>query len=127
MISFIISSNSNIQKIKSSLEKITKKFGKKIIIENKDFFLFPRTRKIAKASINEIKTCGVGYRAPFIKEAAKMVVLKKINFKYLEKCDYQEAKKNICLVPGIGNKVADCIMLFSLNKLECISIRYMDD
>ena len=118
VISFIISSNSNIQKIKNSLEKITKKFGKKVKIQNKEFFLFPEPEKIAKATIDEIKSCGVGYRAPFIKEAAKMVILKKIDFKYLKKCDYHEAKKNICLVPGIGNKVADCIMLFSLNKLE---------
>ena len=118
MISFIISSNSNIQKIKSNLEKITKKFGTKIKIGNKEFFIFPKPEKIAKATIDEIKSCGVGYRAPFIKEAAKMVVLKKIDFEYLKKCDYHEAKKNMCLVPGIGNKVADCIMLFSLNKLE---------
>jgi len=118
VISFIISSNSNIQKIKNSLEKITKKFGKKVKIQNKEFFLFPEPEKIAKATTDEIKSCGVGYRAPFIKEAAKMVVLKKIDFEYLKKCDYYEAKKNICLIPGVGNKVADCIMLFSLNKLE---------
>ena len=118
MISFIISSNSNIQKIKSSLEKVTKKFGTKVKIEGKEFFVFPKPEKIAKASIDQIKTCGVGYRASFIKEAAQMVVLKKIDFEYLKKCDYYEAKKNICLIPGVGNKVADCIMLFSLNKLE---------
>ena len=118
LISFIISSNSNIQKIKNSLEKIAKKFGKKVKIQNKEFFLFPEPEKMAKATIDEIKSCGVGYRAPFIKEAAKMVILKKIDFEYLKKCDYHEAKKNICLVPGIGNKVADCVMLFSLNKLE---------
>jgi len=118
LISFIISSNSNIQKIKNSLEKIAKKFGKKVKIQNKEFFLFPEPEKIAKATIDEIKSCGVGYRATFIKEAAKIVILKKIDFEYLKKCDYHEAKKNICLVPGIGNKVADCIMLFSLNKLE---------
>ena len=118
VISFIISSNSNIQKIKNSLEKITKKFGKKVKIQNKEFFLFPEPEKIAKATTDEIKSCGVGYRAPFIKEAAKMIVLKKIDFEYLKKCDYYEAKKNICLIPGVGNKVADCIMLFSLNKLE---------
>ena len=122
LISFIISSNSNIQKIKNSLEKITKKFGKKVKIQNKEFFLFPEPEKIANASINEIKSCGVGYRAPFIKEAAKMVILKQINFEYLKKCDYYEAKKNICLVPGIGNKVADCIMLFSLNKLNAFPL-----
>ena len=122
MISFIISSNSNIQKIKNSLEKISKKFGKKVKIQNKEFFLFPKPEKLANASIEEIKKCGVGYRAPFIKQASKMIILKKINFEYLEKCDYQEAKKNICLIPGVGNKVADCILLFSLNKLEAFPL-----
>ena len=122
MISFIISSNSNIQKIKSSLEKITRKFGTKVKIEGKEFFVFPKPEKIGNASINEIKACGVGYRASFVKEAAKMVTLKKIDFEYLKKCDYYEAKKNICLVPGIGNKVADCIMLFSLNKLNAFPL-----
>ena len=78
MISFIISSNSNIQKIKNSLEKITKKFGTKVTIQNKEFFLFPKPEKLANASIEEIKTCGVGYRAPFIKQASKMIILKKL-------------------------------------------------
>jgi len=122
MISFIISSNSNIQKIKNSLEKISKKFGIKVIIQNKEFFLFPKPEKIAQASINEIKICGVGYRAPFIKEAAKMVTLKKINFEYLKNSDYNEAKRNLRLIPGVGNKVADCIMLFSLNKLDAFPL-----
>lgn len=118
LISFIVSSNSNIQKIKTSLENISKKFGVKVEFENQDFFLFPKPEKLAKASINEIKSCGVGYRAKFIKEAANMVLLKKIDLEYLKKCDYQKAKNEICQIPGVGNKVADCIMLFSLNKLE---------
>ena len=122
MISFIISSNSNIQKIKNSLEKISKKFGTKVKIQNNEFFLFPEPEKLAEASIKEIKKCGVGYRASFIKQASKMIVLQKINFEYLEKCDYQKAKKNIRLIPGVGNKVADCILLFSLNKLEAFPL-----
>ena len=122
MISFIISSNSNIQKIKNSLEKITRKFGVKVEIQNKEFFLFPKPEKLANASIEEIKKCGVGYRAPFIKQAAEMIFSKKIDLEYLEKLDYKEAKKNICLIPGVGNKVADCILLFSLNKLEAFPL-----
>ena len=122
MISFIISSNSNIQKIKCSLEKISKKFGTKLVVQNEEFYLFPKPEKIAKASINEIKTCGVGYRAPFIKEAAKMVTSKKINFEYLKNSDYNETKRNLRLIPGVGNKVADCIMLFSLNKLDAFPL-----
>jgi N-glycosylase/DNA lyase len=118
LISFIISSNSNIQKIKSSLEKMSKKFGVKVKFDNQEFFLFPKPVKLANASINEIKSCGVGYRARFIKEAANRTVLEKINFEYLKKSSYQNAKDEICLIPGVGNKVADCVLLFSLNKLE---------
>jgi len=122
LISFIVSSNSNIQKIKNSLERISRKFGTRVNFENQEFFLFPKSEKLAKASINEITDCGVGYRAKFIKEAANMSFLKKIDFKYLQKCNYHDAKENICLVNGVGNKVADCILLFSLNKLEAFPL-----
>jgi len=122
LISFIVSSNSNIQKIKNSLENITKKFGDKVEFENQEFFLFPEPKKLANATINDIKMCGVGYRTRFIKEAAKIIVKKEIDFEYLKKSNYQNAKEEICQIPGIGNKVADCILLFSLNKLESFPI-----
>jgi len=122
LISFIVSSNSNIPKIKNNLENISKKFGKKIKFHNQDFFLFPDPKKLAKASINEITSCGVGYRAKFIKEAAKIIILKEIDFDYLKKCDYQKAKENICQIPGVGGKVADCVLLFSLDKLEAVPL-----
>jgi N-glycosylase/DNA lyase len=122
LISFIVSANSNIQKIKSSLEKISKRFGTRVEFQNKEFFLFPKPEKLARASINEIKLCGVGYRAQYIKDAATMVLLKKIDFEYLKKCKYHVAKEKICLIPGVGNKVADCILLFSLNKLEAFPL-----
>ena len=121
-ISFIVSSNSNIQKIKSSLEKISAKFGRKIQFDNKEFHLFPEPKKIASATIQEIRNCGVGYRAKFIIDAAKMVESQQIDFKYLAKCNYQDAKKIILTVPGIGNKVADCILLFSLDKLDAFPL-----
>ena len=97
---------------------MSKKFGVKVKFDNQEFFLFPKPEKLANASINEIKSCGVGYRARFIKEAANRTVLEKINFEYLKKTNYQNAKDEICLIPGVGNKVADCVLLFSLNKLE---------
>lgn len=121
-ISFIVSSNSNIQKIKSSLEKISIKFGKKIQFDNKEFYMFPEPKKIANATIHEIQNCGVGYRAKFIIDAAKMVESGQIDFDQLKKSNYQNAKETILTVPGIGNKVADCILLFSLDKLEAFPL-----
>ncbi len=122
LISFIVSSNPNIQKIKTSLENISRKFGTKIEFENQKFFLFPKPEKLAKVSINEIRKCGVGYRAEFIKEAANIIFSKEIDFENLKKSNYFEVKKNMCSIPGVGNKVADCIMLFSLNKLEAFPL-----
>ncbi len=122
LISFIVSSNSNIQKIKKNLENLSKKFGSKVEFEGDEFFLFPKPEKIANASIEDIIKCGVGYRAKFIKEAAKIVVSKQVDFEDFKKTNYFEVKKEICLIPGIGNKVADCIMLFSLDKLEAFPL-----
>lgn len=121
-ITFIVSSNSNIQKIKSSLEKISVKFGTKIKLDNQEFYVFPEPKKIANASIQEIQNCGVGYRAKFIIDAAKMVESSQIDFDYLRKSNYHEAKETILTVPGIGNKVADCILLFSLDKTEAFPL-----
>src|SRR3989338_2048815 len=69
-------------------------------------------KKIANATIQEIQNCGVGYRAKFIIDAAKMVESRQIDFDQLKKSNYQNAKETILTVPGIGNKVADCILLF---------------
>ncbi|CAD6513697.1 HhH-GPD family protein [metagenome] len=121
-ISFIVSSNSNIQKIKSSLEKISAQFGKKIEFDGKEFHLFPEPKIIADASIQEIQNCGVGYRAKFIIDAAKMVESRQIDFDYMKKSNYKDAKKMILTTPGIGNKVADCVLLFSLDKLEAFPL-----
>ena len=63
-----------------------------------------------------------GDNPQILKEAAKMVISKKIDFENLKNSDYKEAKRNLRLIPGIGNKVADCIMLFSLNKLDAFPL-----
>ncbi len=122
LISFIVSSNSNIQKIKICLENFSKKFGKRIKFDEQEFFLFPKPKVVANASIEDVLECGIGYRSKFVIEAARMVVSKEIDFEKLKKCNYSETKYNICSIPGVGNKVADCIMLFSLNKLEAFPL-----
>ena len=117
-ISFIASSNSNIQNIRKSLQLLCKKFGEKIIFEKKEFQLFPKPETLAKATISNLQKCGLGYRAKSVKEASLAVSSGQINFDFLKKTDYQNAKDVLLEVYGIGNKVADCILLFSLEKLD---------
>ena len=121
-ISFIVSSNSNIPNIQTRLQKLSQKFGEKKIIDKNEFFLFPKPEKLANASINEIAKCGLGYRTKYVKKAAIAVNKGMIDFSSLKKQDYQEARDSLCQVFGIGKKVADCILLFSLEKLEAVPL-----
>ena len=121
-ISFIVSSNSNIPNIKSSLQKLCKTFGRSKMVDGKEFFLFPEPSDLANASVLDIKKCGLGYRAKAVKTASSSVVNGKIDFDFLKKIDYHTAKEELTKVFGIGNKVADCILLFSLEKLEAFPL-----
>ncbi len=121
-ISFIVSSNSNIPNIQTRLQKLSQKFGEKMIVDKNEFFLFPKPEKLANASINEIAKCGLGYRTKYVKKAAIAVNKGMIDFSSLKKQDYQEARDSLCQVFGIGKKVADCILLFSLEKLEAVPL-----
>lgn len=117
-ISFIVSSNSSIGNIRLTLQRLSKKFGKKVTFDKKEFFLFPEPKKLATAEKSELLSCGLGYRAKFVKSAASVVKEKQIDFEELKKANYDSAKSALLEIDGIGNKVADCILLFSLEKLE---------
>ena len=121
-ISFVVSSNSNIPNIQTRLQRLCQMFGEKKIIQGKEFFLFPKPEKLANASITNIGKCGLGYRSKYVKQAAIAVDKGIIDFPYLKKIDYQDAKDDLCQVFGIGKKVADCILLFSLDKLEAVPL-----
>ncbi len=121
-ISFICSSNSSIRNIRSMLKRLCVKFGNKAEFENNQFFTFPQPDKLAKATNEELFSCGLGFRAKYVREAAKEVNLGKIDFEYLKRDDYKTSLETLKKIPGIGNKIADCVLLFSLEKLESFPI-----
>jgi len=121
-ISFIISANSNIPNIKMRLQKLCKKFGTRVNFDKREFFVFPKPHTLANASINDLQECGLGYRTKYVKDTSFFVESGEINFDHLKKADYQTAKESLLKLPGIGDKVADCIMLFSLEKLEAFPL-----
>ena len=122
MISFACSSNTNISMIRMMLKNLSRKFGIKKEIDNKIFFTFPTMENLNKASINELCSCSVGYRAKAIKSIAEKVVTGALTVDELYRSNYDEARKILTSVYGIGNKIADCILLFSLEKTEAFPI-----
>ena len=122
MISFACSSNTNISMIRRMLKNLSMKFGIKTRIDNKIFFTFPTMKNLYKASINELCSCSVGYRAKTIKSIAEKIVTGSLTIDELYQCKYDDARKTLTSIYGIGNKIADCILLFSLEKTEAFPI-----
>ena len=121
-ISFIISANSNIPKIRMGLQKLCRKFGTRVMFQKKEFFLFPRPKMLAKATLQDLQECKLGYRSKYVLDTSRTIASGEIDFDELKKADYQEAKELLLKLPGVGDKVADCIMLFSLEKLEAFPL-----
>ena len=123
LISFIISANNNIPRIKKIIENISKKYGKKIVFNGKSYYSFPTPQELSKANIEDLRNLGLGFRDKRIYETTKQVVEGKINLEEIEKLDDTNKIRNILLeCPGVGPKVADCILLFSLNRFDVFPI-----
>ena len=122
LISFICATNTSIAMIRRMLTSLCARFGRKVEYDGFKFYLFPEPKRLTDASINDLCKCSVGYRARFIKQAARVIQSGSIDFENLTRARYEDAKEELMDVLGIGQKVADCILLFSLEKLDAFPI-----
>lgn len=122
LLSFICATNTSISMIRRMLTSLSARFGRRVEYDCFRFYLFPEPKRLADASINELCKCSVGYRARFIKQAARVIKSRSIDFEHLKHARYEDAKEELMDVLGIGQKVADCILLFSLEKLDAFPI-----
>ena len=114
LISFIISQQNNIPRITKTVEKFAELFGDKIEYDGEVFYTFPTPEKVKKITILDLEPLKCGYRAKYIIDAIEKVNSGEIDFEKLKKMDYQAAKNELLRISGVGEKVADCICLFSL-------------
>ena len=122
LISFIISAANNIPRISKTIENISKAYGKKVMFEGRDYYLFPSPNELKKTTIEELRNLNLGFRDKYVYEAVQKVVSKEINLEKIKNMDYEDAKKELMKISGVGAKVADCILLFSMEKMEAFPI-----
>lgn len=113
IISFIISANNNIPRIKGIIEKMSKKYGKQIIWNNKDYYLFPTANELENVQIEDFRKLGLGFRDKRIFETTHLVLENKVNLEDLYNKNTLEVREILLGLSGVGPKVADCILLFS--------------
>lgn len=123
LISFIISANNNIPRIKGIIEKISKKYGKKISFREKEFYTFPTPIELSTASVQDLRALGLGFRDVRVYETTRRVLSKEIDLCELQnQNDVIKLKEDLLKIPGVGPKVADCIMLFALQKYQVFPV-----
>lgn len=122
LVSYICATYKSIPAIKRMLFNLSKKFGEKAVFDYRVFYTFPEPQRLAKASPAEIASCGLGYRAKYVAEMAKKVASGEFSIEELQAMPFEEARKKLLALPGVGPKVADCVLLFSLERLEAFPV-----
>lgn len=115
IVSFICSSSKRIVQIKQCVELLSRKLGERI---GDDFYSIPSFERIANSSIDDIKECKLGFRSEYLHRSANKIMKDKFPVEELGSMRYAEAKKYLLSLHGIGEKVADCILLFGGHHFE---------
>lgn len=120
--SFICATYKNVAAIQRMLTLLSSQFGECVAFEGEVFHAFPSVERLAAASLEELKDCGLGYRASYLQKTSQMVEADGFNVDEIRKMPYIEAKHVLLKFPGVGPKVADCVLLFSLGKLDAFPV-----
>lgn len=115
LISFIISQNKQIPHIKQIVHTISERFGQGIKhSDGRIYYAFPDVHMLSKVSEDELRQCKVGFRAPYIMDAVAKVNSGEISEEMLRHMTYSQAKEKLLTIKGVGEKVANCVLLFGL-------------
>lgn len=122
IISFIISANNRIPMIKRAINNMAEKWGKPIIYKDKTYYTFPSIDDLQSCTIDELEKCGTGFRAKYIKNTIDAILSGDIDITYIKDLDDDICHNELQKISGVGPKVGDCIMLFSMNKYSAFPV-----
>lgn len=117
--SFVISQQNNIKRIKQIIDRLCKKYGKDL---GNGFFTFPSAEILAQYSADDFADLGLGYRAEYIEKLSKGVANGEIDLNYIMSLPTDEARNELKKIRGVGNKVANCAMLFGMKFYDCVPV-----
>ena len=123
IISFIISANNNIPRIKKIIERISKEYGNKIEFDGEEYYTFPTPEQLSKATVEDLRNLGLGFRDKRVYNTTKIIAEKQFDLEKVEQLDNSELiEKELLKLDGVGPKVANCIMLFGLRKFDVFPV-----
>lgn len=122
LVSYLCSPQMRIPRIKQMHDDIAREFGEEVEINENTVYRFPEPGELAEASEQQLRELGVGYRAEYIAESTEMIAEGMYSHEEISGLEYSEAREHIKQLHGVGDKVADCVLLFSKGFHEAYPI-----
>jgi N-glycosylase/DNA lyase len=119
---YIISANNGVPQIANALNNIAQKYGKKVMFNGKEYYLFPNYKDLKDVSISDFRSCKVGFRDKYLKAMVDKLNNNEINLEEFYELDTKDALNKFMENVGIGPKVASCILLFAYQKYDVFPI-----
>ena len=123
IVSFLISQQNNIVRIRRCIQNICEAYGEKKINPNGEIYnAFPTPEALARLQEDDLKECNLGYRSKYVVRTAESIASGKTDLKDIGSLPYEKAKEELLQLFGVGEKVADCICLFALHHLQAFPV-----
>lgn len=119
LVGFVVSTFNNIPKIELTLDRLCRMFGDRL---TETAWAFPDPGRLARAKPADLRRCLLGYRAPYVGAIARLVDEGRFDPPALAEVEYAEARARLLILPGVGEKVADCVLLFAYGKGEAFPV-----
>jgi len=119
---FLTSPLKQVRQIKAISLSIRKRFGRRLRNVEFEAFSYPRPEQLAQVRLEELLECKLGFRARNLLGTAKMVASGEINLEALRNFSTEEARGVLCELPGVGEKIANCVLLFAYERLDAVPI-----
>jgi N-glycosylase/DNA lyase len=120
--SYICATYANIPGIKRRISLICERFGNRMEDGEGEFFTFPTPGAIAAAEVCDVRECRLGYRSSYLLETARTVACDPGWQERVLALPYEEARRDLLRLRGVGEKVADCVLLFAFGKYEAFPV-----
>ena len=123
IVTFLISQQNNIKRIRTCIETICRTYGeRKFSPEGVEYYTFPAMEALSQATEEDLRACGLGYRAKYISVTARSIASGEISLEKIYDMSYHRAKKELMKLCGVGEKVAECICLFALHHMNAFPV-----
>ena len=122
LISFICSAQMRVARIHGMQRRLRETYGDVVELDGEPYRAFPTPGQLAARTESELRDLSLGYRAPYVRRTAEMVASGEADPDDAAALPYEEARESLTRFVGVGEKVADCVLLFSLGFLEAVPL-----